>query len=424
MRRLRSTLFFLVLMAFAMKPCLAASQTETLDWKQCLDEAAAHHPDLQSAAQSVLQAQAQRDIIKGGLLPTVSASAGGERSGSNIAAPFGSWSYGVNATQLLFDGSKTSSLVNAAGENIKASRYSRDEVSASTRFALRTAFVQLMTAQRQVALAAEIAEKRRQNLRLIGLLYKSGTENIGSQSKANADLASAEYEVAQAKRALELAQVVLSTQLGRESFGQLRVSGQFIASENTRGLPDFDRIVHENPAYLNLISQKESSRYSLQAARSAFMPQVSVSSGVGNSSFSSFPPDRTAWQVGVNVAVPIYEGGSGKAGVAKARAVLNQLSYDEKSAYFSLMRSLEQAWKNFLDASQSVSVQKKFLEAASERSRIADAQYSSGLVSFNEWTIIEDNLVNAKKSYLNAQSNLLITEANWVQAKGGTIETR
>jgi outer membrane protein TolC len=281
-----------------------------------------------------------------------------------------------------------------------------------------------MTAQRQVALAAEIAEKRRQNLRLIGLLYKSGTENIGSQSKANADLAAAEYEVAQAKRALELAQVVLSTQLGRESFGHLRVSGQFVASENTRGLPDFDRIVHENPAYLNLISQKESSRYNLQAARSAFMPKVSVSSGVGNSSFSQLPPDRTEWQVGVNVAVPIYEGGAGKSTVAKARAVLNQLAYDEKSTYFSLIRSLEQAWKNFLDASQNVSVQKKFLEAAAERARIADAQYSSGLVSFNEWTIIEDNLVNAKKSYLNAQSNLLITEANWVQAKGGTIETR
>jgi outer membrane protein TolC len=424
MRRLRSVLFYFVLMALTVKPCLAASATETLGWEQCLAEAAAHHPDLQSAAQSVLQAQAQRDIVKGGLLPSVSAGVGGDRSGSNIAAPFGSWSYGVNASQLLFDGSKTSSLVNAAGENIKASRYSRDVVSASTRFALRAAFVQLMTAQRQVALAAEIAEKRRQNLRLIGLLYKSGTENIGSQSKANADLAAAEYEVAQAKRALELAQVVLSTQLGRESFGHLRVSGQFVASENTRGLPDFDRIVHENPAYLNLISQKESSRYNLQAARSAFMPKVSVSSGVGNSSFSQLPPDRTEWQVGVNVAVPIYEGGAGKSTVAKARAVLNQLAYDEKSAYFSLIRSLEQAWKNFLDASQNVSVQKKFLDAAAERARIADAQYSSGLVSFNEWTIIEDNLVNAKKSYLNAQSNLLITEANWVQAKGGTIETR
>jgi outer membrane protein TolC len=424
MRRLRSVLLFLVLLSFARVPTAQAVTAETLDWGQCLTEAAAHHPDLQSAAQSVLQAEAQRNIVKGGLLPSVSANASGDRSGSNVVSPSGAMSYGVNANQLIFDGAKTYSLVKAAGEIVKASRYSRETVSASTRFALRAAFVQLLTAQRQVLLTAEIAEKRRYNLRLIGLLYKSGTENIGSLSKANADLAQSDFEVAQAKRALELAQVVLSTQLGRESFNPLRVSGQFVASEATRKLPDFDRIVQDNPAYLNLISQKESSRYNLQAARSAFMPKVSVSTGVGNSAFSQLPPDRTEWQVGVNVAVPIYEGGSGKATVAKARAVLNQLSYDEKSAYFSLLRSLEQSWKNFLDAVESVAVQKKFLAAASERARIADAQYSSGLVSFNEWTIIEDNLVNAKKSFLNAQSNLLIAEANWVQAKGGTLETR
>ncbi|HWR01616.1 MAG TPA: TolC family protein [Chlorobaculum sp.] len=424
MRRLRYVHFFLVLTAFAVKPCMAASAYETLTWEQCLAEAAAHHPDLQSAAQSILQTEAQHDIVKGGLLPSVSASAGGDRSVSNVAAPFGSWSYGLNASQLLFDGAKTCNLVNAASENTKASRYSMAKVSSSTRLALRTAFVQLMTAQKQVVLAAEIAAKRRQNLRLIGLLYQSGTENIGSKSKANADLAQAEFEVAQAKRGLEMAQVVLNTELGRESFRPIMASGQFAASEVTATLPDFDRIVRDNPVYLNQIAQKESSRFSLEAARSAFMPSVSVSAGVGNSSFTQFPPDRTNWQVDVNVSVPIYQGGTGKATVAKAKAVLNQLTYDEKSIYFSLMRSLEQAWKNFLDASDNVSVQKKYLDAANERARIADAQYNSGLVSFNEWTIIEDNLVNAKKSYLNAQSNLLITEANWVQAKGGTLESR
>ena len=424
MRSLRTVVFFLTILVPALMPFVSASAVETLTWEQCITEAAAHHPDLQSADQSILQAQAQREIVRGGLLPLVSASAGGDHFSSTRGPSSGSLSYGVNASQLLFDGAKTGSQVQAAAENIKSSRYSRDAVSSTTRLALRAAFVQLMTAQQQVLLAAEIAQIRRQNLRLIGLLYKSGTENIGSQSKATADLAEAEFEVAQAKRGLELAQVVLNTVLGRDTFSPLRVSGQFAVSENTRIVPDFDSIVHENPVYLNRVSQKESSRYSLQAARSAFMPSVSLSTVVGNSSFSQLPPDRTDWQVGVNVAVPIYEGGSGRAGVSKARAVLNQLSYDEKSAYFSIRRSLELAWKNFLDARENVSVQKKYLYAASDRARIADAQYSSGLVTFNEWTIIEDNLVSAKKSFLNAQSNLLITEANWVQAKGGTLEVR
>ncbi|NTV66913.1 MAG: TolC family protein [Chlorobaculum sp.] len=424
MRRFRSARVLVAALCFACLPGASALAVETLDWAQCLAEASGHHPDLRSAAEKVRQSEAQRDIVKGGLLPTVSATAGGERSGSSAASANGAWSYGVNASQLLFDGAKTSSQVKSAKETVKASQYNESEVSVSTRYALRTAFVQLLTAQKQVALADEITVKRRQNLRLIGLLYQSGTEHIGSLSKAQADLAEAEFEVSQSRRGLELSQVVLGTQLGRTSFGALRVTGQFTASELSRQLPDFDVIVRDNPTYLNLTAQKDAAGYSLQAARSAFMPSVSLSTGFGNSAFRQIPPDRIDWQTGVNLSVPIYAGGSGKAGVAKARAVVNQLNADEESLYLSLMRSVEQAWKSFVDASEYVDVQKKYLAAASERARIADAQYSAGLVSFNEWTIIEDNLVSAKKSYLNAQSNLLFAEAAWVQAKGGTLETR
>jgi outer membrane protein TolC len=424
MRLFRSAFVIAVVQLFTCLPQASAATVETLDWAQCLTEAASHHPDLRSAAESVRQSEAQRDIVRGGLLPSVSASAGGERSGSSAAAPAGAWSYGVNASQLVFDGAKTSSQVKSATETVKASKFNESNVSVATRYALRTAFVQLLTAQKQVALAEEIAVKRRQNLRLIALLYKSGTENIGSQSKAKADLAEAEYEVAQARRGLELAQVVLATQLGRASFGAIRVTGQFTAKEPTRQSPDFDQIARENPTYLNLTAQKDAAGYSLQAARGAFMPSVSLSTGFGNGAFKQLPPDRTDWQAGIDVSVPIYAGGTGRAGVAKARALVNQLNADEESLYLSLKRSLAQAWKSFVDASGNVDVQKKYLDAASERARIADAQYSAGLVSFNEWTIIEDNLVSAKKSFLNAQSNLLTAEAAWVQAKGGTLESR
>ncbi|HHE33064.1 MAG TPA: TolC family protein [Chlorobaculum parvum] len=425
MRRSVWSAFSLIALLFccSWRPA-SARATETLDWAQCLAEAAGHHPDLRSAVESVRQAEAQRNIVKGGQRPTLNASAGGQRSGSSDTAPAGAWSYGVNASQLLFDGAKTSSEVKSASESLKASRYSEQSVSVDTRYALRTAFVQLLTAQKQVALDEQIMIKRKQDLRLISLLYKPGTENIGSLSKARADLGEAEYEVAQAKRGLELAQVLLGTQLGRAATGPLRVTGQFTANESTRQSPDFDRIAKESPAYLNLTAQKDAAGYSLQAARSAFMPLVYVSTGFGNSAFRQLPPDRTDRQAGIDVSVPIYAGGSGKAGVARALALVNQLTADEQSLYLSLKRNLAQAWKSFIDASGKVEVQKKYLDAASERARIADAQYSAGLVSFNDWTIIEDNLVSAKKSYLNVQSSLLNAEAAWVQAKGGTLDSR
>ena len=56
------------------------------------------------------------------------------------------------------------------------------------------------------------------------------------------------------------------------------------------------------------------------------------------------------------------------------------------------------------------------------RAKIADAQYRNGLLTFDSWTIIQNGLVSSRKGYLAAQANLLINEAAWIQAKGGTLE--
>ena len=437
MRRLLLLGALLTVLAFPGPTSSRLFAAETLTWEQCVQEAARNYPDLRSATEAVRQAEAQRAVDYGGLLPSLSVSTGGNRSGNfsgsagaqssfsgTSVSRDGSWTMVASASQLLYDGGKTRNTVESRKETVNAMWHASDVISASTRYALRNAFAQLLTAQQQLRLTAEIVDIRQHSLRLIGLLYKSGSENSGSLSKARADLTAAEYEVSQAKRGLEMAQAVLCTQLGRRALSPVAVTGSFVASESAKAAPDFDRLVREHPSYLQASSQKEASRYSLMAARSAFVPKVSLSSSVGNNSSANLPPNRVDWQVGVNVAVPIYQGGTGRATVSLARAAYNKSAADEESSYFLVMRTLEQAWKGFRDAAGNVEVQKQYLDAATERARIAEAQYSAGLVSFNDWTIIEDNLVTAKKSYLSARSTLLTTEAAWVQAKGGTIETR
>ena len=67
-------------------------------------------------------------------------------------------------------------------------------------------------------------------------------------------------------------------------------------------------------------------------------------------------------------------------------------------------------------------MQEKYLAAVEERARIAGAQYSSGLISFDDWVIIEDNLIDARKSFLNVRADALVAEATWIQAKGGALD--
>jgi outer membrane protein TolC len=79
-------------------------------------------------------------------------------------------------------------------------------------------------------------------------------------------------------------------------------------------------------------------------------------------------------------------------------------------------------WTQLQDAVDNIEVQKKSLDAARERAKIAEAEYSIGLMTFDNWIIIEDGYVNAKTNFLNTETNALTAEANWIQAKGGTLD--
>lgn len=396
---------------------------EPLTWQQCLSEAKEAHPDLYSALAVLQQAEADKLINRGSLLPQISAALSGKEGGTLNGGSGYSTGYSLSAQQLLYDGQKSSRQVLSNEEAIKAAQYNYKAVSANLRFALRSAFTELLKAQDLVGLAGEIAKRRQKNLRLISLRYKGGREHLGSFRQAEADKAQADFELGRAERGLLLARTKLASALGGGNHQNLAVQGDFNVKELPLQKPNLPELAKNSPLFQQLDSRSKGARFDLDAAKSAFSPQLYLTSSIGRNAYDRMPTDALDWSAGVTVAVPIYGGGSGNARVSKAMAVVSQLNAQEKSGYLQLLDSIEGSWKDFVDAQQNVAVQKKFLDAAVERSTIANSQYSNGLITFNDWVIIEDNLVNAKKNFLNAGADLLIAEAKWIQAKGGGVES-
>ena len=133
-------------------------------------------------------------------------------------------------------------------------------------------------------------------------------------------------------------------------------------------------------------------------------------------------PDQSQVSGGVTVTIPIFEGGLRNAQVEKGQATVRQLEADELSARDGVLLTLEQDRAALHDALENTRVQEKSLKAAEERSEIAQAQYSIGTITYDNWSIIEDNLVSAKRAYINAQAAALLAEGDWVKAKGETLE--
>jgi outer membrane protein TolC len=394
---------------------------QELTWQDCIKEAARNHPDLISAQEQVKQSEASKRITASTLLPQVSSDLSGGTAKSATGATEDNYSYGVSGSQLLFDGNKTGNDVKAAAENVKATQYQYQFVSSDVRLRLRTAFINVLRVQEFLRITEEIYNIRRSNLVSITLRYESGLEHKGALLTAEANLAEAEYEIAQAKRGLEVAQRRLTKELGREEFIPITVNGNFEVADASAAKPDFAALVQNNPSLQQAMAQKNSADFGLKSSYAQFFPTLSGEFDAGRTN-SHWPPQDDRWGLGLVLSFPIFEGGSRLAQKDQARALLNQRVADERSTKDELVVALEQTWAVLQDAMDNVVVQRKYLEAAEARAKIATAQYSLGLILFDNWTIIEDDLVGMKKTFLNAQVAAVLAEAQWIQAKGETLE--
>lgn len=392
-----------------------------MSWGDCVAQAQKNNPDLISAGEQIEQSIAIKGIDQSGLLPQVSADLNASTAKTKPGTkPAKTYDYGVSASQLVFDGFKTVDEVRADAENIKASRQAFRYTSSEVRLRLRTAFVNLLRAQEMLNVAQDIYEIRRANLELITLRYESGLEHKGALLTAQADVAQAQLDIAKAGRDLEVRQRQLLKEMGRSKFEALSVKGDFLVKAG-KEKPDFEQLAQNNPSLLNLVFQKNAALYGVKGAYANFFPVITAQAGAGRSS-SRWPPHSEQWDFGGGLSWPLFEGGLKAAQLAQAKAVFRQYQADEKSTRDAAVYTLEETWAAMQDAVEAVGVEERFLEATQVRSYIAESQYSLGLMTFDNWTIIQDDLVQSKQSLLNSRANALLAEANWVQAKGETLE--
>ncbi|MBU1086799.1 MAG: TolC family protein [Candidatus Omnitrophica bacterium] len=415
------TVFSLSLFLFCVLLPKFLMAEEVLTWDDCVKEALKNHPELIYAQEQVIQSRADKNIIRANILPQISAQASEKKSKVEGSDQTKNYAYSVSAEQLLFDGLKTTSNIHAAEKSLDAAEYNYLVASSDIRLSLNTAFSSLLRAQELTALTEEIAKRRSDNLKLVKIRYEAGREHRGAVLTAEADLAQADFEVAQAKRNILLAQQDLIIQLGRKNRTLIKVAGDLNLKQIDSSYPNCEALADNTPFLKALIARKEAARFNYSSAKGDLFPKVYLSGSMGRSN-SEWPPEDDAWSAGLTVSLPLFEGGSRIYQIEKAKSQWKQAQASERSGRDSVVYTLEKTWKDLQDARDMVLVKKKFLDAALERAKIANAQYSSGLTTFDNWIIIENNLVSAKKAYLDAQENLLFAQAYWIQSKGGILE--
>ena len=408
----------LIIFFMTCRPLMAEAP---LSWQACVREALTVHPDLLAAREKLNQTVANHDIARSAVRPQLDASISSSRSDSDDQPPSNAHGYSISGRQLLYDGSRSAHQIAAARTAITAEQYAYDVVSSRIRFDLRVAFIDLLQARELLTISEEIAQRRRQNLGLVELRYEAGREHRGSLLSARANVAQAEYEIQSSKRAIELARWRLARELGRDQGQSITIAGDMTLPAIDSGLPDFGKLALENPFLKELMAQKDIALSNKAGAKSDFFPQIYAEASAGRND-SDWPPERDRWSAGVSMTVPLYEGGSRFTAFKKADSRVRQAEAERQSGYHEVLYTLFSAWSDLQDAVDRVAVGNTFLKASEERARITQVEYSNGLISFDNWAIIEDDLERDRKTCLTYLTNALTAHAYWTQALGETLE--
>jgi outer membrane protein len=416
--------FLLVSLGLTLASCPARAENNPLTWDVCVKEALAQNPDLKKSAAQLRSATYDKKGAVSSFLPSLSASASANKSGDagSLSGIFkeddasSSYRMGLSASVNLFNGFKDKASLDQASLSQKTAEVQYRQARAQLSYDLKVAFNNLLTAQEQVRLASDIAARQKENVRLVALRYQSGRENKGSLLNSQATSAQADLEVTQAQRSLRLAQRKLDRVLGRSELDQPVVQGVFDVTA-PEASPDFALLAKTVPSFLFSSLQYQSSKSRVTSAKGAFLPSLNANASMSRSG-SDWVPDQNSWGAGLALSLPLFEGGQRAFNLKSAQADRDAAKESLVAAEQDAALALESAYWDFRNASESTLVQKKYLEAAQTQEEVATAQYANGLLTYQNWDLVESNLITRQKSHLQSLKAAKNAEASWALALG------
>lgn len=409
----------------------AHDSTQVLSWEDCVQLAVEKNPAIKASKESLNASIHQKNAAYGLFLPQISGNLSYARSsadlnlGSTLTGQPGfvrdtrdneSYSATISLTQNLFNGFADLGKLNQAKANQTASSAALSIASAKVSFDLKSAFTNLNYAVRSIELSKEIISRRQRNLDLVQLRYESGRENKGSVLLSQANLSQAKLEAIQAENSVGTAQAQLVRALGLDPGTELSVQGQVPTNPPPLKVA-FEELALQTPERLQAVAQEESSAAGIRVARGALMPTLGLTGSTGRSDDVFFPQENR-WSVGLTLSVPLFAGGQNYYALQAARATAYSATYNRQATDLQLVSTLKQNYAAYVEAVEREKVTRQFMEAARTRADIARRKYDNGLLSFEEWDIIENDLVNREQAALQSQRDRVIAEATWEQSLG------
>ena len=399
-----------------------------------IDEALAGSPDLAAAQARVRKAEAAQSSARAPLLPTVGAQGGvvETKQSYNSGIPPAFVPHGWNSAgqvSLNFDyefdfWGKNRSAVAAAASEARAAEADAAEARLALSTGVASAYADLVRLYAERDVAERSTQVRGQTASLVSDRVTNGADTQAELSQAQAQAATARAELQATDEQIALTKNRIAALLGAGPDRALTIARPSEPSLNPFGLPATlsADLVGRRPDLTAARWRAEAAARRIGVAKAQFYPNVNLAAAIGYQSLgisNLFLSGSSTGQVGPAISLPIFEGGRVQAGFRGARA-----DYDEAVASYDGV--LTQALEQVADAATS----RKALDGRLTQSREALAdnekayalalqRYRGGLSNYQSVLLVEDSLLQSRRTVADLQSRAVALDVQLIKALGG-----
>lgn len=395
----------------------AVSEARTLTWNEAVQLAQQNSLEYQSALSNYKSVEELEISGVSGFLPKLSASANGTHSGAPGTDSTQAYTAQLSLSQNLFSGLSDINNYFLKKTNTRSALATFNSVKARLSQELKQAYAEVYYIQDYKKLAADILKRRIENNANVKLQYNVGRENKGSVMLSQSYVDSAEYDVLKTSHDEEVSVTNLKRILGINSDEAITVSDNIVKEELKNTRPDFNLIASEHPDVLVAQYEEAASLYNTKITRSQFLPSLDLS-GSYSYTGTTFFPDQDRWSIGLTLSIPLFEGFKTVASYRSLKSKYEGNQYSAKNTILKITNTVKQAYYAYVEAVQKEKIDEGFRQAAILRAEVARNKYKNGFLTFEEWDIIETDLISRQKEVLNSEKNRIIKQSAWEQAQG------
>jgi outer membrane protein len=298
--------------------------------------------------------------------------------------------------QMITDFGQTSNRVQSARFAAKAADQDAERTRQFTVMQVREAYFAAQAAQSVLGTARAVLDFRRVTLRQLTALAQSQLRSTLDVQFAQVLVSEAELAQVQALTNVRKTQAQLAATMGEEFEANYTLTDEPLPANPG---PDSSGYIAEamtdRPDLKALHLRSESAMHQARAERDLNFPTVNALAAGGEVPVHDTTIQHEYGAVGVNVNIPIFNGGLYTARAAAARLEANAADQDASQRKVDVIRDVRMAWADARDAYLEIGVTQRLAEESGVAMRLSQARYDASLGSIVELNQAELNQTSA-----------------------------